>query len=38
MKRSRFSQLLLLLLMTSGSGAVYANANSTLGFNGLPVS
>lgn len=38
MKRSRFSQLLLLLLMTSGSGAVYANANSSLGFNGLPVS
>ena len=24
--------------MTSGSGAVYANANSSLGFNGLPVS
>lgn len=38
MKRSRFSQLLLLLLMTSGSGTVYANANSSLGFNGLPVS
>lgn len=38
MKRHRFSQLLLLLLMTSGSGTVFANANGTSGFNGLPVS